>query len=196
MTQKKSKLKLNERVKDAVTVDVYSIVQNSRRRALLKILRDLGGESCLREIVRRIAENEGDLDSDKRLLKSVHVSLLQTHLPKMESAGLIQYDRVTSTVHLLELPSEFRYYLEIVEKHDIPWSLYYLILSGLGVGFSMFLGNFLAIVLSLCFLTAALVHTYQTRGVTGMVNDSLTKVKHKLTKWLNSNNKSIKKREE
>lgn len=79
------------------------ILQNSRRRALLSVLRKLGGEVCLREIVRRVAEFECR-SCGRRIVKSVHVSLLQTHIPKLEKAGLIEYDRVTDTVHLLELP--------------------------------------------------------------------------------------------
>ena len=177
-------------------VNPFHILQNSRRRLLIKVLDEMGGEGCLREVVRRLAKREHVSGATRNLVKSIHVSMLQTHIPKMENAGLIKYDRVTDTVHLLELPAEFRYHLEVVEKHDVPWSVYYLTLSLLGVALSLVLGNFLAVVLSLCFLAAALVHAYQTRGLLGMVNESLTRVKHTLTKSLNPTNKHVKKEEE
>lgn len=163
---------------------------------MLKILKKLGGESCLREVVRRIAEREVGPDFDRRLLKSIHVSLLQTHLPKMEGAGLIEYNETTGTVRLLELPKDIRYRLEVVEKGDIPWSEYYLLLSLLGLAAGLVLRNFLAVILALCFLVAAIIHTSQTRGVLSMINESLTRVKHQLTKFLNATNKSAKKEKE
>lgn len=62
-----------------MSVDVFGIVQNSRRRVLLKVLSDIGGVASLREVVRRIAIKEGNGDYDKRLMKSIQVSMIQTH---------------------------------------------------------------------------------------------------------------------
>jgi len=121
---------------------VLHLLQNSRRRALLKVLRKVGGRSSLREVVRKIAEVEGV--SARGLIESIRVSVLQTHIPKMRRAGIIEYDRATDKVYLLELPPKFRYYLEVVEGKDISWSLYYLVLSIFGVVASLVLGNLLA----------------------------------------------------
>lgn len=158
------------------------ILSNSRRRSLIRVLRELGGVACLREVVRRVAEREGGPDVGRGLVKSVHVSLLQTHIPKMEGAGLIRYDRASDTVELLELSPEYRYYLEAVKKKDIPWSLYYLFLSAFGLAVSWVVDNFLASLICLCVFVAAVGHTVQTFRVFGRVNEWLTGVKRELTK--------------
>ena len=170
-----------------MNVKHLQIIQNDRRRSFIKILRDLGGKACLREVVRRIAEVEGE-PTGGGVTESVRVSMLQTHIPKMRSAGLIEYDQVTDTVHLLELPPEFRYYLEAVERRDIPWGLYYLVLSAFGVVVSLVLGNFLAVALASSFVVAALIHASQTRGT---CNESLQGCKHKLRKCLNLHREKI-----
>jgi hypothetical protein len=153
------------------------------------VLRELGGEACLREIVRRIADREVNLKKGMprtKLIKSIHVSMLQTHIPKMQRAGLIKYDPVNNIVHLMEFSPEFRYYLEVIEKGDISWSLYYLILSLLGVTISLVLSNLLAGIIAICFLLAAIIHTSQIYGTYNIVNESLSRVKHALTKYVNS----------
>jgi len=170
---------------------VLHLLQNSRRRALLKVLRKVGGRSSLREVVRKIAEVEGV--SARGLIESIRVSVLQTHIPKMRRAGIIEYDRATDKVYLLELPPKFRYYLEVVEGKDISWSLYYLVLSIFGV-VAMVLGNLLALVLASIFVVAALIHTSQMYG---LCNESLRRCKRTLRKYINPHsNSTMKKREE
>ena len=49
-----------QKVGKTVNVTHLQIIQNDRRRSFIKILRELGGKACLREVVRRIAEVEGE----------------------------------------------------------------------------------------------------------------------------------------
>jgi len=102
----------------------------------------------------------------------------------MEGAGIIKYDEKTGVVQLLEVPRDVKLYLEFVEKGDVPWSLYYLLLSIPVFIISLALGNLLAIISSLCFLTTAIIHYSQTVGI---VNETLTTVKRKLTKFHGNN---------
>ena len=146
--------------------DPIHIIQNPRRRLFIKVLVKLGGEASLRELVRRIAKMMGDPD-DKKLVKNIYISMIQTHIPKMERAGLIRYDRANGTVYLLKLPRELRYYLEIVEKGDIPWNVYYLVLSIVGMSVSLIFRNLLACVISLCFLISSIFHVHQTYRLSG-----------------------------
>lgn len=163
-----------------VKTEPLHILENPRRRAFITVLRDLGGKACLREIVARIAEGEGLPRGEERyFMKSIHISMLQTHLPKMERAGLIEYDHVTGVVRLLELPPEYKYYLEAVKSGDIPWHAYYLALSVSGAALSLFFGNLLATAIAASFLAASLFHTFQV----DTVNGPLTRAKHKLTKY-------------
>ena len=75
--------------------DIFGILQNDRRRYVLEILRSKGNQS-VRSLSEEIARLEsGEDDPKSTLRKSVYVSLLQTHIPKMESLGVINYNRET-----------------------------------------------------------------------------------------------------
>ncbi|PVX24469.1 MAG: hypothetical protein CW716_09980, partial [Candidatus Bathyarchaeum sp.] len=137
-------------------VEPLQIIQNPRRRAVLKVLRELGGEATLREVIWRVAKELDPPDVSSKLIKSIHISLLQTHLPKLRKAGLVEYDSFTDTIHLLNFPSEFKYYLEVVENKDISWSLYYLVISVVGLAASLFFGDVLSIILTSCFFVTAI----------------------------------------
>ena len=159
--------------------DAFLVLGNSRRREVIKVLEDVGGEACISEVVRRVAMKEAD-SPDRRLRKSVHVSLVQNHLPKLKLAGIVEYDRWGDTLRLLELPKEYRYLLEVVEKGDLPWCLYYLGLSIFGVLsgllYSAYMGfqlhSLLLLLFSSLMFVSAFFHTARTYGVSG--NEALT----------------------
>lgn len=74
---------------------VFELLKNHRRRSVLKHLRD-HGETPLGDLAEAIAaeENEttvADLSADER--KRVYIGLYQTHLPKMDGAGVVNYDQ-------------------------------------------------------------------------------------------------------
>lgn len=139
--------------------DIFGVLQNDRRRNVLQILNENGGQS-LRSISEDIARIEaGSKEPASNLRKSIYISLHQTHLPKMEQLGIISYDREKDLVKLLPAAQDFNFYLEtdrIVKKEaplnpsqdmdtsepdlpdiitennritDIPWSLHYTALS-------------------------------------------------------------------
>jgi len=112
----------------------------------------------------------------KSLRKSVYTGIIQNHLPKLTLAGLVEYDRATDALRLIDLPSSYRYHLEAVEKGDVPWCLYYLTLSVVGI-FSGLLfaaythfwaGSLLTIILSASLFVSAFLHTARTYGVGGI----------------------------
>lgn len=113
--------------------DIFSVLQNDRRRCVLEILRRDGNQSVrfLSEEIARLESGEADPKSSIR--KSIYVSLLQTHIPKMESLGVINYNREQDFVELLPAASHFDIYMETVPKGDIPWSQFYVGLSSLAV---------------------------------------------------------------
>lgn len=109
--------------------DIFSVLQNDRRRHFLEILNANGGSS-LRSISEEIAQMEsGTTAPASKVRKSIYVSLLQTHLPKMEQMGIVKYDREADRVELMPGADNFSVYLETVEKGNIPWSHYYVGLS-------------------------------------------------------------------
>jgi len=143
--------------------DAYDIVQNPRRRALLQVLNELGGKGDLHDVVWRIARLEAGENYNKKLVKSVQVSLLQTHLPKLKNAGIVDYDEATGNLHIIQIPQEVRYHLEVIPKGDVSWSTYYLIISLIGFVFSIFLSNLFAVILMVCFLLTSIFQVIEYR---------------------------------
>lgn len=109
--------------------DIFGVLQNERRRYILKILRE-NGEQSIRSLSEEIACLESGVKEPKsNFRKSVYSSLHQTHIPKMESLKIITYNRSTDTVDLLPISHDFDVYIETVKKGDIPWSQFYFGLS-------------------------------------------------------------------
>lgn len=113
--------------------DIFGILQNDRRRCVLEILRNKGGQS-VRSLSEEIARLEAGTEEPKSSVrKSIYVSLIQTHIPKMENLGVVIYDREKDSVELLPASRDFDVYMETVKKGDIPWSQYYLGVSILAI---------------------------------------------------------------
>ncbi|AKB17785.1 MULTISPECIES: hypothetical protein [unclassified Methanosarcina] len=113
--------------------DIFGVLQNDRRRCVLEILHKQGNQS-IRSLSEEIARLEsGEKEPKSTVRKSIYVSLLQTHIPKMESLGVVNYDREQDLVELLPAAGDFDIYMETVPKGDIPWSYFYIGLSALAV---------------------------------------------------------------
>jgi hypothetical protein len=109
--------------------DIFGVLQNDRRRHILEILRSQGSQS-VRSLSEEIARLESETDEPKTSVrKSIYVSLLQTHIPKMEGLEILKYDREHDAVELLPAAHNFDVYMETVKKGDIPWSQFYFGLS-------------------------------------------------------------------
>lgn len=86
----------------STTDDILYILQNKRRRAVIRYLKRRGEKSAtLGELATHIAAKENDVvasqvSSCQR--KRVYVSLYQSHLTKMDDFGVIDYDRDRGTI--------------------------------------------------------------------------------------------------
>jgi len=143
------------------------ILGNDRRLLLLRFLQNNNGKAELREIVDFIAENEGQ--NDRKHRKSVYVSLLQTHIPKMERAGIIKFDH--NTVTLLKVPEDVDVYMEVVSKHDVSWSTFY---SGVSVLFALlgvWLNNIPLVIISAIYFTLSIIQHFKTYRVISRSSD-------------------------
>ncbi|WP_245758032.1 DUF7344 domain-containing protein [Natronobacterium haloterrestre] len=72
------------------------VLENDRRRATLETLLEAGESLSLGTLVGRLADAEGDATTVSTVherRQRVHVSLCRTHLPLLESHGLVAYDR-------------------------------------------------------------------------------------------------------
>ncbi len=109
--------------------DIFGVLQNDRRRLMLELLRNQGSQS-VRSLSEEIARIESQNEEPKEnVRKSIHVSLLQTHIPKMESLGIVAYHKEQDIVKLLPASQDLDIYMENVKKGGIRWSKFYLGLS-------------------------------------------------------------------
>lgn len=119
---------------DLTRNDTFEVLSNRRRRYMLHYLKaSEEGERELSDISTQVAAWENEVDPDGITYadrKNVHTSLYQFHAPKMERAGIIEYDRPSGTIALTDAGEELETYLETVDEKDVPWSQYFLGLSG------------------------------------------------------------------
>ncbi len=116
------------------TDEVFALLSNGRRRHVLRFLSENDGEITLRELATAIAAEENGTDPvgvTYTQRKRLYTSLYQSHLPRMERSGVIEYNRNTGVVTLAPGAEEFEAYLEVVGKNEFTWSEYYLGLTGL-----------------------------------------------------------------
>lgn len=112
---------------------VFEVLKSPRRRYALYYLKQAGGRAELSEITDQVAawENEippAQLASEQR--KRVYISLYQTHMPKLDDAGIVEYDQSRGVVELAENARELDVYLG-EEVKSVPWEWVYL---GLSIG--------------------------------------------------------------
>lgn len=158
--------------------DTFHILQNERRRRVLRYLSDAEGPVDMRDIAEQVAAWEHDttvqqLTSDQR--QRVYIALYQSHLPKLADFGLITYNRSRGVVERTPLADQIAWYLDEENGTEEPtgaqddWVRYYvgvtvlsLLLIGvvwLGVVPSTLLSNVgLAMVITLLYaaVTAAM----------------------------------------
>lgn len=93
---------------------VFELLKESRRRLLLRLLDENTGKSTLGEMAELIAAEENGCDrsqisSDER--KRAYVGLYQCHLPKMDDANVIDFDRARGDIELRPEANELLPYL-------------------------------------------------------------------------------------
>jgi len=116
---------------------VFDILSSPRRRYVLYYLREYGGPVELTDLAEELAAWENDTtvaEISPQARKRVYVSLYQTHVPKLDEAGLIDYDSDSGELRLSDQGSVVDPYLG-TQTDDRPWYWYYLALalSSLGV---------------------------------------------------------------
>lgn len=120
--------------------DVFEMLSNERRRCAIYYLQRQDGPVDVRSVVDYVAAWQNDtpiseVSTPER--KCVYSALHQTHLPKLASVGLIEYDTDRSQVRLRDDAEVARLYLEYDPGNDIAWSSLYLGLATLGTVFAV-----------------------------------------------------------
>jgi hypothetical protein len=138
------------------------LVNNYRRRALLEYLSKNDGVADLDSAISHILTCEGKEVTNKTR-KSVYVSLLQTHIPKLESENILKFVKSEGKIVLLHLPDDIKMYLETVERGDISWGMYYFFLSLIALGASVYLSNLFGILLSILLMISSATNIYSNK---------------------------------
>ncbi|GAA0241259.1 hypothetical protein ACFFQF_29705 [Haladaptatus pallidirubidus] len=115
---------------------IFHILQTPRRRYILRYLQDHEGSIQMRDVAEQVAAWENNtsvqaLSSKER--QRVYIPLYQTHLPKLDEEGIIEYNQSRGTVKRTEVANQFDEYLissEIKDADDeidrpISWKSYY-----------------------------------------------------------------------
>ena len=125
----------------AVTADgsleegqIHEVLRNDRRRLALEALRESDGRSTVRELSETVATREtGEEPAPRNKRQSVYVSLHQTHLPKLDELGIVQYDGDSKEVTLEQRIEEVEVYMEVVPEYGLSWGEAYFGLALLGL---------------------------------------------------------------
>jgi hypothetical protein len=151
---------------------IFGILKNDRRRWILEVLKK-DGKLSIRSLSEKIARIEAGVEEpNSGVRKSVYVSLLQTHIPKMESLKILNYDREKDSIERLPSAQNFDIYIETVNKGDIPWNQFYLGISTLAIFGSIiiYLGlmNWITspqwmLFISVVFFASSMVHFHLVR---------------------------------
>jgi len=155
----------------------FQMLSCRRRRHVLHYLRQNDGSATLRTLSRQIAAWENDTDPEEITYQQrvrVYTALRQSHLPKMDDGGVVEFDADRSTVVLTDAAAQLDVYLDVVPHDDIPWSTYYAGLGALCVGFatlvliglppfSMLAGGAAALLFSALFFVSGVAHVLHDR---------------------------------
>lgn len=163
---------------EGVTQDVaFTMLSCRRRRYILHYLMRENREVSLRELSRQLAAWENGIDIDAVTHKQrmrVYTALRQSHLPKLNENGIVEFDSSAGIIELTDDASELEVYLDVVPHDEIPWSTYYLGLGCLCIGavvlswaeifpLSVLSGNGIAVLVTALFLGSAIGHRYYER---------------------------------
>lgn len=113
---------------------VFEILQNPRRRAILRCLNRADGEVDFDDLVDQVAawENETSVEElETAQRRRVYVSLIQSHIPKLEDSGIIEYDDDRKVIERRPAAGQLDPYLDGESNDSSRWPLVYLTV-GLG----------------------------------------------------------------
>jgi hypothetical protein len=160
---------------------VFETLSSQRRRYTLHYLKQCDEPVTIRALSEQLAawENGTEVSAvTPKQRKRVYTALHQTHLPKMDSLGVVTYDRDRGAIELRNHARAFDIYLEVdtAAADDLPWTQFYLALGMLFAGvvtvgslgvfpFSLVPSYGYALVTALAFAAAAGYRSYRAKQV-------------------------------
>ncbi|WP_330631901.1 DUF7344 domain-containing protein [Halocatena halophila] len=156
---------------------VFDLLSSPRRRYVLHYLRSESSGIELTNLADHVAAWEYDTTVDslsEQQRKRAYVSLYQTHVPKLEEAGIVTYDSDSGRVELTSSSKTIEKYLPAEDGPEIPWELVYpsmtvvcVLLFAVGTietgPFSLVPVTAVGVLILLVFAVTSLVHLYTKR---------------------------------
>ncbi|MDQ2051486.1 hypothetical protein RBH26_13460 [Natronolimnohabitans sp. A-GB9] len=128
--------------------EIFHLLQNERRRLVLRYLRGTDEPVRMRDVAEQVAAWEHDTTVEELTSKQrqrVYIPLYQSHLSKLDEAGLIEYQKNRGIVERKSLADRVDQYLQdspdtdsTDERSDESWDDYYI--GSTVVGFALLLG--------------------------------------------------------
>jgi DNA-binding transcriptional ArsR family regulator len=114
--------------------EVYTLLSNPRRLRTLDHLRRRPNSVPLRELSEIIAAAEsGETPAPRQVRATVYVSLHQTHLPKLDELGIVDYDRDRKEVRPLGRARQLGPYMDVMTRFGVSWGGFYRWLGVVGL---------------------------------------------------------------
>lgn len=112
--------------------EVHYVLSNPRRRQTLAVLLSGADAVTVRDLSEQIAATEsGTTPAPRPLRESVYNTLHQTHLPKLDEFGLVEYDSDRKLVYPRREARQVTRYMDTLSPLGVTWGEYY---RALGVG--------------------------------------------------------------
>ena len=116
--------------------EIFDLLSNPRRRYVINYLLRENRPVSIQELSKELATWEFDVDEDQltdQQEKRIYVALYQTHIPKLEDVGVIDYDDDASLVELTDQARQLQPYVEETPEQQRRWPWYYLLITAVGL---------------------------------------------------------------
>ena len=159
--------------------EVFEVLRNQRRRYVLQYLKQDERAVELGDLAQQVAAWEYETTLEEvtpEQRKRVYTTLQQTHLPKMDSSGILSFDSDRGVIEPTERTAELNIYLEIVPGHEFAWRELYLSLGAISCAIVAALWGDIypltllpdlawAALIALTFTGTSIVHIYHERNM-------------------------------
>jgi hypothetical protein len=103
--------------------ELFHLISTTRRREVIRYLLETGGQVGLPKLARHVAALEYETsveDVTQAQYQRIYIPLYQSHLPKLDEAGVIRYDSTKGLVEPTTQLNAFAPYLKLSphEKND------------------------------------------------------------------------------
>lgn len=157
--------------------EIFEVLSNTRRRQVIFLLYNQSGQANLGDLAETIATVEEGAEPTTEQYKRVYISLYQTHVPKLEDYGIVEYDSETKLLELTDSVDQLIAVFE-TEVDRIVWWKYYAAIAFLAailaVSVAVMYPNNSSLVLIgaavpiLALLVLILVHVYTVKQQTSV----------------------------